>query len=122
MQRRASRCAVLHTLRLQVQEDAMRLTMADLFSLLSRALGAAGLHENPQSVARTIALTERHQEEHSGLVKLREYIDTLNSGWVDGQAKPNIQFSRASVINVDVNSGFAQPVLEHLQDPMAETA
>lgn len=100
----------------------MRISIAELTDVLSRALDAAGLRENPRSVARSIALAERDDDRHNGFARLRDYVETLRSGWVDGRASPVIAAGMPGIIGVDAADGFAQPALERVEGPLLEKA
>ncbi|RWB66299.1 MAG: Ldh family oxidoreductase [Mesorhizobium sp.] len=102
--------------------DAVRISIADLTVLLTDALEMAGALRGPSSVARSIAMVEREGSSHHGLVKLRDYVDTLNSGWVNGQNHPVVTDGHSAVLRVDADNGFAQPVLEDVRDALSRKA
>lgn len=98
----------------------MQITVAELDHLVTCALQAAGMDEKAGSVTRAIMLTEQEGERHHGLSKLREYIDTLRSGWVAGRPEPTMDSPRPGIVAVDAGNGFAQPVLDQLRDAVIE--
>lgn len=99
---------------------AMIITIAELTDLVVHSLKAAGMDESAYPVARAIVLTEQEGRNHNGLSKLRAYVDTLHSGWVDGRAKPIVTSSRPGIISVDAANGFAQPALEQVRDTVVD--
>lgn len=100
----------------------MRISIAELTDTLVRALQAAGMDEGASQVARTIVLTEHHGDHHTGLAKLRAYVESLQSGWVDGKARHRIRTDRSGIVAVDAAKGFAHPLLERIRDVTIEKA
>lgn len=101
---------------------SIQITVAEFNGLVCRALQAAGMDERADSIARTILLTEQEPAKHNGLSKLRDYIDTLDSGWVDGRAEPTATSPRSGIISIDAANGFAQPALDRFRDAVTAKA
>lgn len=101
----------------------MKLSLDALQSLLTRALCAEGMSDaNAAIIANTITIAERDGTHHHGIFRLRGYVETLRSGWVDGKAIPEIDTSKPGLVKVDARNGFAQPALSASRDALADKA
>ena len=90
----------------------MKISLDALQSLITRALCASGMSEaNASVIADVVSAAERDGTHHHGVFRLRGYIETLRSGWVDGKAVAAIDTSIAGLVKVDARNGFAQPAL-----------
>jgi delta1-piperideine-2-carboxylate reductase len=69
-----------------------------------------------------MAVAQRDGAKSHGLLRLPGYIETLDSGWVDGFAVPVINSKAAGTITVDACNGFAQVALEAAREPLMEKA
>lgn len=80
--------------------------------------------DNAAILAENCVGAERDGATGHGLFRLRGYVDSLKSGWVDGFAEPVLEPGdvRASLIRVDARNGFAQPALRKAFSPAVETA
>ena len=62
-------------------------------------------------LARNCASAQRDGAHSHGVFRLPGYLSTLDSGWVDGHAVPEVQDRAPGVLRVDAHGGFAQPAL-----------
>ena len=68
---------------------------------------------NSAILARTVVFAERDGAKSHGLFRLPGYVSTLESGWVDGTAEPELEArDDRAVLRVDARNGFAQPALQ----------
>ena len=101
----------------------MNISLDALQDLLTRALRAEGMSsDNAAVIARTISIAERDGTHHHGIFRLRGYVDTLRSGWVDGRAIPIVDASKAGLVRIDAQNGFAQPALAAGRDLLVAKA
>lgn len=63
-------------------------------------------------LARNCASAERDGAHSHGIFRIPGYLSTLASGWVDGQAVPQVTDVASGFVRVDAGNGFAQPALE----------
>ncbi|PWB33965.1 lactate dehydrogenase [Pseudomonas sp. SDI] len=89
------------------------LAFADLEALLQRIFQR---HGTSAAVARTLAYNcasaQRDGAHSHGVFRMPAYVSTLNSGWVDGRAVPQVEDVASGYVRVDAAGGFAQPALE----------
>ena len=91
----------------------MQISFPDLLDLLERGLAAEGMSQrNAASIARVIAAAEQDGAHGHGVFRLRGYVETLRSGWVDGRAEPVVDAGVPGLVKVDARNGFAQPAQE----------
>ncbi|WP_338507630.1 Ldh family oxidoreductase [Pseudomonas poae] len=73
-------------------------------------------HGTSPEVAAILALNcasaERDGAHSHGIFRIPGYLSTLASGWVDGQAVPQVTDVASGFVRVDAGNGFAQPALE----------
>ncbi len=99
----------------------MKISLDALQTLLTRALCASGMSEaNASIIAGVVSAAERDGAHHHGVFRLRGYVETLRSGWVDGRAVPEIDTSIAGLVKVDARNGFAQPALAFARQALIE--
>ncbi|HLI12123.1 MAG TPA: Ldh family oxidoreductase [Alphaproteobacteria bacterium] len=84
-----------------------------LVDLVRRILVRHGMSEgNAAIIAAVCVAAERDGAENHGIFRIVSYVAALQSGWVDGQARPILDNkAAASIIGVDACNGFAQPAL-----------
>jgi delta1-piperideine-2-carboxylate reductase len=91
----------------------MRVEIAALHDLVGRILGHSGMSaENAAIVAGVVVAAERDGAASHGLFRLRGYLATLRSGWVDGTAVPVVTQAAPGLVLADARNGFAQVALE----------
>lgn len=64
----------------------------------------------------------RDGSESHGLFRLKDYIATINSGYVNGDPKPTIEDVGPGFVRVDADNGFAQIALESARNLTIEKA
>lgn len=80
-------------------------------------------HENASAVASACVAAERDGAASHGLFRVKGYVASLKSGWVDGKAVPTVEHAPGTaVIRVHGQNGFAQPALQHAAAPAIEIA
>jgi delta1-piperideine-2-carboxylate reductase len=62
-------------------------------------------------LAGNCAAAERDAAHSHGLFRLRGYVSSLRSGWVDGNATPRVEDASPSMLRVDAMNGFTVPAL-----------
>jgi len=93
--------------------EAIRMTVAQIEALASRALMRAGASATAAaSLARAIAAAEREGLASHGLGYLATYCEHLGCGKVIGGAVPEVTRPAPGVIVVDAGSGFAHPAID----------
>lgn len=80
--------------------------------------------QNASIMAENCVGAERDGASSHGLFRLRGYVDSLESGWVDGFAEPALETAgeEAGTIRVDARNGFAQPALRKAFGPAVDMA
>ncbi len=72
-------------------------------------------HGTSAEVARVLAdncaRAERDGSHSHGVFRIPGYLSSLASGWVNGQAVPQVEDVAPGVVAVDAGGGFAQPAL-----------
>jgi len=95
----------------------------DLVEKLTSILVA---HRMSNAAARVIAgrmaQAQRDGALSHGLLRLPGYIATLDSGWVDGAAVPQMEDIAPGVLRVDAHNGFAQIAVEFAREPLMRKA
>ncbi len=101
----------------------VHLDLDEVHPLAYHALKANGCNdENASAVADTIASAERDLCHAHGLFRLPGYIASLQSGKVNGCARPRVERLSPGVIRVDGDSGYAPLALKTVRDPLARCA
>lgn len=67
--------------------------------------------EVAQHLAINCVSAERDAANSHGLFRLRGYVSSLRSGWVDGKAIPILEDAGAGFLRVDAMNGFTVPAL-----------
>lgn len=78
--------------------------------------------ENAAAVAQVIAAAERDGCHSHGLMRLAGYVAALDSGKVNGKARPEISRIAPAVLRVEGNSGFAPLALSESRQQLIDTA
>ena len=90
----------------------MTFTEPVLAALIVQLLTRHGMSaSNARIVAVSIVAAERDGVRSHGLLRLEGYVDTLRSGWVNGEAVPRVTDVAPSLILTDAANGFAQVAL-----------
>lgn len=77
---------------------------------------------NARCLAHNCASAERDAAHSHGVFRIPGYLSTLASGWVDGQAVPQVEDVAPGVVAVDARNGFAQPALAAARGLLVEKA
>ncbi len=92
---------------------AIRLTTAQSRALIFNALTGAGTsRKNALYFTEAILDTELSGLDGHGFYWLQYYCEHLQSGKVDGKAKPRVKMLSPVSVLVDANGGFAHPAIE----------
>jgi delta1-piperideine-2-carboxylate reductase len=90
----------------------VRVEFDRLKSLLSQIFLSNGTSEfTAEILAENCAGCERDGAISHGIFRIPGYLASLNTGWVDGKAEPEITVVSPSFIRIDARNGFAQPAL-----------
>ncbi|MBA1202715.1 Ldh family oxidoreductase [Pseudomonas capeferrum] len=99
------------------------LPFSELQALLKRVFLRHGCSETVAAVlAENCASAQRDGAHSHGVFRIPGYVSTLASGWVDGQARPQVTDVAAGVVRVDAMGGFAQPALAAARPLLVEKA
>jgi delta1-piperideine-2-carboxylate reductase len=94
-------------------DQRVHLQEHQLQTLLQRALVRHGLAGPAAAIiASNCAAAERDGARSHGVFRLDGYVATLASGWVNGEAVPQVQALGDAYLRVDAGNGFAQPALQ----------
>jgi (2R)-3-sulfolactate dehydrogenase (NADP+) len=87
--------------------------VADLRSLVQRALQAAGANEAmAAATARALVLAEAQGIGSHGLSRVSQYATHLKNGRVNGAAQPQVARERGGAVQIDAGEGLAFPACE----------
>ncbi|MGR9459415.1 Ldh family oxidoreductase (plasmid) [Rhizobium leguminosarum] len=90
---------------------------------MSAALVSHGYDESTAKILATNCVTaHRDGSESHGLFRLKDYIATIKSGYVNGSPRPKIEDVSPGLVRVDADNGFAQIALERAEDIMVAKA
>ena len=98
-----------------------RIPLAQLQALLAQVFERHGT--SPQvaaALAQNCALAQRDGADSHGVFRIPGYLSTLASGWVNGQAVPQVEDVAPGYIAVDAGNGFAQPALDAARSLLLE--
>jgi delta1-piperideine-2-carboxylate reductase len=91
----------------------VRIEFDDLVELIARILVRHGASAFVAAVlANNCASAERDGSRSHGIFRVQGYVSTLQSGWVDGHAEPQVEERAGAFLAVDAKNGFAQPAVE----------
>ncbi|EKT4467854.1 Ldh family oxidoreductase [Pseudomonas putida] len=101
----------------------VRVPFAELQALLQRIFLHHGCAEPVAAVlAFNCASAQRDGAHSHGVFRIPGYVSTLASGWVDGQAIPQVSDVAPGYVRVDARGGFAQPALAAARPLLVEKA
>ena len=87
-------------------------SLSDLTALLARIFERHGCSAEVAAIlAANCAAAQRDGADSHGVFRMPGYVSTLQSGWVDGRAVPEVQDVAPGFVRVDARNGFAQPAL-----------
>ena len=88
------------------------MAFSELVALLTRIFIRHGTSPDVAAVlADNCARAERDGAHSHGVFRIPGYVSTLNSGWVNGMAVPQVEDVASGFVRVDADNGFAQPAL-----------
>ena len=88
------------------------MAFSELVALLTRIFLRHGTSPDVAAVlADNCARAERDGAHSHGVFRIPGYVSTLNSGWVNGMAVPQVEDVASGFVRVDADNGFAQPAL-----------
>ncbi|MGV2108492.1 Ldh family oxidoreductase [Agrobacterium vitis] len=100
----------LEKLEVHVEYNTLRTLLRQIFLKHGTSEFAADiLSENCAGCERDGAISH-------GIFRIPGYLASLDTGWVDGKAEPDINVSSSSFIRIDARNGFAQPALAVASD------
>lgn len=95
----------------------------DLAALLAAILRGCGASDSVADlIARNCAGCERDGSKSHGIFRMRGYVSTIRSGWLDPAAVPVVEDAGAAFLRVDARRGLAQPALAAAARLAAERA
>ena len=98
-------------------------TEDELLVRVDGALTANGFASDVAApIARTIVACERDGTPSHGLLRLPGYIESVRSGWADGDALPQVVSTSASMKVVDARNGFTHLALAQSREELAAMA
>jgi delta1-piperideine-2-carboxylate reductase len=87
-------------------------SVVELTDIVAHIFVRHGVSEhNAAPLVETVVAAERDGSVSHGLLRLPGYVATLQSGWVNGQAKPVVVDAAPGLVATDAANGFAQPAL-----------
>ncbi len=99
------------------------MSLAEAHALTARCLLSNGCDQaNAQAVAGTIIQAEADQCYSHGLFRIPLYVKGLQSGRVNGKAKPWFEQLAAAVVRVNGDNGFAPLGLQIAHQPLVDCA
>lgn len=92
------------------ETNTIHLPYSELVSLLEAIFIAHGVSTgNARILSENCAGCERDGSLSHGIFRMAGYVSSLDSGWVDGQAVPEVEDVGPSFVRVDARGGFTQP-------------
>jgi delta1-piperideine-2-carboxylate reductase len=103
--------------------DLQTISFDDLSALLQQIFVRHGTSPEVAAVLAHNCTSAQRDGSHShGIFRIKGYLSSLASGWVDGQAVPKVEDVGAAFVRVDAGGGFAQPALEAAKALLIEKA
>ena len=99
------------------------LAYSELVALLRAIFLRHGTRDDVATLlAENCAMCERDGAHSHGIFRMKGYVDSLSSGWVNGQANPALEDIAPAFCRVDADNGFAQAALALGRDMAIEKA
>ena len=93
--------------------STVRIPFVQLQALLEQVFQRHGTSAQvAAALAHNCALAQRDGADSHGVFRIPGYLSTLASGWVNGQAVPQVEDVAPGYVAVDAGNGFAQPALD----------
>jgi delta1-piperideine-2-carboxylate reductase len=106
---------------MSVDHTEVRIEFETLKSLLKDIFVCNGTSDLVAEIlAANCAGCERDGAISHGIFRIPGYLASLNTGWVDGKANPEITSASPSFIRIDARNGFAQPALAAATEAIRE--
>jgi delta1-piperideine-2-carboxylate reductase len=106
-----------------MSDDPVTVPLQGLRQTVYAALLHAGCdHENADAVAAVMAAADGDGCAAHGVFRLAGYLASLQSGKVDGKARPTVSRLAPAVIQVDGHGGFAPLAMNSARDALAPLA
>lgn len=106
----ANRSMTLEKPEVHVEYNTLRTLLRQVFLKHGTSEFAADiLSENCAGCERDGAISH-------GIFRIPGYLASLDTGWVDGMAEPDIEVTSSSFIRIDARNGFSQPALAVASD------
>ncbi len=103
--------------------NVTHISFAELCALLARIFERHGTSPEVAAIlADNCASAQRDGADSHGIFRIPGYVATLASGWVDGQAVPEVKDAAPGFVVVNANNGFAQPALAAARALLLEKA
>jgi delta1-piperideine-2-carboxylate reductase len=100
-----------------------RMSENELLARVAITLTENGFAEEVAApIARTIVACERDGTLSHGLLRLPGYIEAVQTGWADGNAKPQVVSRSPSMVVVDASNGFTHLALARERNDLARRA
>ncbi|HDS1737373.1 Ldh family oxidoreductase [Pseudomonas sp. BP8] len=101
----------------------VRMPFAELQGLLQAIFQRHGCSPSvAEALADNCASAQRDGAHSHGVFRIPGYVSTLASGWVNGQAEPQVSDVASGYVRVDAGGGFAQPALAAARPLLVEKA
>jgi delta1-piperideine-2-carboxylate reductase len=71
-----------------------------------------------RTMAGVVVAAERDGTRSHGIQRIRGYVESMESGWVDPRAAPRIQRSATAMLSADAGNGFAQIALSRAKSDL----
>ena len=99
-----------------VSEQTLTELVAAVFTNRGMAEG------NARIMAGVVVAAERDGTQSHGIQRMRGYVGSMESGWVDPRAEPSIKHSTTAMLAADAGNGFAQIALSHAKSDLISLA
>ncbi|MHB2266235.1 Ldh family oxidoreductase [Aliihoeflea sp. PC F10.4] len=96
--------------------DELQTLLRDIFLASGCSAKVAGI------LSENCASAQRDGSKSHGVFRMRGYVSSLASGWVDGKAKPVVERVGPAFLRVDAKNGFAQVALADARDEFKQAA
>jgi len=101
----------------------IRITYSELVAMLYSIFIRNGTSaEVGEVLAHNCAGAERDGAKSHGVFRMRGYVNSLRSGWVDGKVDFRAELAAPAYLRVDCALGFAQPAVSRLRARIVELA
>lgn len=95
------------------------LSYDELRTLLRDVFLASGCSETvADTLSQNCASAQRDGSKSHGVFRMRGYVSSLASGWVDGKAEPVVERAGPAFLRADARNGFTQVALAAARDDL----